>query len=259
MNNWTLDFITYDDYKKHVTEYVNLILNSTTPKTLHQFNNNIIDPVKLTFSYFTGDQDKTDIIESETLRQADKTLNNHIGYFHQNIFKYIKGWSVPSRGFDVVNDAKTIYVEMKNKHNTMNSSSGARTFIKLLNKVAEDPNYTAMLVEIIAKTSQDIIWSVSVDGERQSNQRVRRVSIDKFYEIATGDPYAYKKVIEWLPITIKEVIKDKKPEDKESKIIKELEKNGSFFKGLYNLAYKTYNGFDELNFVCKEELGDDFK
>lgn len=38
--------------------------------------------------------------------------------------KYLKnGWSVPKEGFDIVNEKKKIFVEMKNKHNTMNSSS----------------------------------------------------------------------------------------------------------------------------------------
>ena len=31
--------------------------------------------------------------------------NNHIGYFHQNIFNYMgNGWTVPKQGFDVVNE-----------------------------------------------------------------------------------------------------------------------------------------------------------
>ena len=44
-----------------------------------------------------------------------------IEYFHQNIFKYINPkWKVPKKGFDLINEKDKIFVEMKNKHNTMN-------------------------------------------------------------------------------------------------------------------------------------------
>ena len=39
---------------------------------------------------FLGKEVK-DLIETEVLRQLDKTRNNAIGYFHQNIFRYVKG------------------------------------------------------------------------------------------------------------------------------------------------------------------------
>ena len=66
-------------------------------------------------------------IESECIRQIDKTNNNRIGYFHQNMFRFAgHGWVVPENGeqggFDVLNDELHIYVEMKNKHNTMNAA-----------------------------------------------------------------------------------------------------------------------------------------
>jgi hypothetical protein len=49
------------------------------------------------------------------IRQLDKSNTNHIGYFHQNIFRYIGGsaWVVPTNGYDIVNNTKHIFVEMK--------------------------------------------------------------------------------------------------------------------------------------------------
>ena len=66
------------------------------------------------------------MISREVIRQIDKSNNNAIGYFHQNLFKYIKYCEVPNSGFDVIfnKDNCTIYVELKNKHNTTNSDSG---------------------------------------------------------------------------------------------------------------------------------------
>ena len=68
-------------------------------------------------------------IKDELVRQRDKTNSNAIGYFHQNMFKYIRNCEVLREEFDVIftqSDGNKIYVEMKNKHNTMNSSSSQK-------------------------------------------------------------------------------------------------------------------------------------
>ena len=52
-----------------------------------EFNKNIIDPIKLTFDSKIYGQTMAQTIESECIRQIDKTNNNRIGYFHQYLFK----------------------------------------------------------------------------------------------------------------------------------------------------------------------------
>ncbi|WP_338070301.1 Eco47II family restriction endonuclease [Bathymodiolus platifrons methanotrophic gill symbiont] len=47
-----------------------------------------------------------------------------------------------------------------------------------------------MLVEVIAKYSQDIVWKMRLDSVSVSDDRIRRVSIDKFYKLVTGDAHA---------------------------------------------------------------------
>lgn len=61
------------------------------------------------------------------------------------IFKNKKGINISGNIVD------TVYVEMKNKHNTMNSASSAKTFIKMQNQILEDDNCATLLVEAIAK------------------------------------------------------------------------------------------------------------
>lgn len=260
---WDLDFISKENYKKHVKEYYNQIYSLVEPSNLEQFNRNIIDPIKLTFSYFLTGENINEIINAEQNRQVDKSINNVIGYFHQNIFNYIEGWHVPQNGFDIVKDDLTVYVELKNKHNTMNSSSSQKTYInmqdKIINSLEKGKNVTCMLVEIIAKRSQNIPWCISLNGERKSLESIRRVSIDKFYEYVTGDKEAFSKMVSWLPITLKEVALEEHEKLEESKIIKELTEQKSFFINLYNLAFETYEGFENLKFVDDESLGEDFR
>lgn len=256
--SWNIDFISQDDYIKHVKTFYDIVLDCTNASSLDEFNRNIIDPVKMTLSYFATGENKLSIVNSEISRQHDKTINNFIGYFHQNIFNYIDGWDVPQKGFDLINNERHIFVELKNKHNTMNSNSSQKTYINMQSKILEDDQATCMLVEIIAKHSQNVPWSIKVNEERREHNKIRRVSIDKFYEIATGDPYAFRKIIEWLPITLKTLTEAEPRTLDGNRIIQQIEENGSFFKTLYMLAFKDYEGFENLNFVGSAALGMDF-
>lgn len=245
-HSYNLEFISDDDIFNHVKETTLLY---RTYIHLEEFNHQIIDPIKLTFDSKVYGKSFEEIIESECIRQIDKANTNHIGYFHQNLFKYASdGWYVPTKGFDVANDDKHIYVEMKNKHNTMNSTSSSGTYIKMQNKLLSDENATCMLVEVIAKKSQNIPWNVSIDKVQYKNERIRRVSIDKFYEIVFGNKNAFAKLCKMLPTILDDVIAETKQCGQiENTVYDELkELSAETYKSLYLLAFNTYEGIDIL-------------
>ena len=245
---WDLDFIDRNDFKKHVSDTIKTYDNTLKGIDLHSFNSNIIDPIKLTFDSKVYRKTIEEVIENELVRQRDKTNTNAIGYFHQNLFKYIDNCEVPNVGFDVIYtrpNGSRVYVEMKNKHNTMNSSAAQKTFLKMTTQILNDGNCDCYLVEIIAKRSQNIVWNVSLDYERVSNDHIKRVSIDKFYEEVTGDKDAFYKICKQLPIIIDEIISENDEfvvED--DTVISELRStNPDILKSLYMLAFSTYEGF----------------
>ena len=115
MKNYNLGFISNEDIYNHVKATV---LQYRRDIDLKEFNKNIIDPIKLTFDAKIYGQTMRQTIESECIRQIDKTNNNRIGYFHQYLFKYAgNGWEVPDNGkkggFDVLNEDQHIFVEIK--------------------------------------------------------------------------------------------------------------------------------------------------
>ena len=119
MKEYKLSFISDEDLFNHVKSTVS---SYRFDINLIKFNKNLIDPIKLTFDSGIYGKNIEDVVESEVIRQIDKSNTNLIGYFHQNIFNYIgDGWSVPIEGWDIIHKEKNIFVEMKNKHNTMNS------------------------------------------------------------------------------------------------------------------------------------------
>ncbi len=248
MNSYNLDFISDEDLFNHVYDTVQ---SYSFSMDLKKFNKNLIDPVKLTFDSIVYNQEYKETIENEVLRQLDKTNSNLIGYFHQNIFRYFsEDWIVPKKGYDVQNDADSIYVEMKNKHNTMNSSSSAKTYMRMQNSIINNPDATCLLVEVIAKKSQNIAWVVTLDGDKQpANDSIRRVSIDKFYELVTNDKLAFQKICKILPIVIKDAVDKLKDKEKSNTVFDELEELSSdLLTSIYLLSFNKYEGFNNFKF-----------
>lgn len=248
---YNLDFIKKDDFIKHIKDTILKYGDNLKFYDLKQFNKNIIDPVKMIFDKYVYNLQWEEIVKNKISRQRDKSNNNEIGYFHQNIFKYISNCEVPKEGFDVIykTNNKTIYVELKNKHNTMNSSSSQKTYLKMQNQILKDKNCECFLVEIIAKNSQNINWIVSLDKQKMENERIKRVSIDKFYEIITNDKNSFYKMVVILPELIKEIMSDVNfIKHQKDSVFEELckiqkEKDISFEMSLYLLSFKSYNGF----------------
>ncbi len=248
MSEYNLGFISDEDIFEHVLDTVKKYRISPSSVNLKKFNKNLIDPIKLTFDSKVYSQDLTDIVENEILRQIDKTNNNHIGYFHQNIFKYFgNGWIVPQRGYDLENENENFFVELKNKHNTMNSSSSQKTYIKMQDSILRNDKAICMLVEVIAKKSQNITWRISLNGEPFANNRIRRVSIDKFYELVSGDKHAFKKLCEKLPQIISDAVSSLDELVAQNSVMEELNAiSPNLLKSLYLLSFQKYEGFNEF-------------
>lgn len=245
MHNYNLGFISNESIYEHVKTTVEAYRREIT---LDQFNENIIDPIKLTFDAKVYGKTFRQAIDDECFRQIDKSNTNRIGYFHQNMFKYAgNGWIVPSVGFDVENNDLHIYVEMKNKHNTMNSASSQKTYMKMQAKLLEDDEATCYLVEAIAPKSRDIVWKVSLDGQSRSHKKIRRMSMDKFYELVFNDAKAFFKLCQALPLIIEDVVHDNPGLVLKNTVFEELTKEHSdILTSLFLLAFSTYEGFQSV-------------
>jgi len=246
VRNYNLGFISNEDLFAHVKETVEKYRFKID---LKKFNKNLIDPIKLTFDSKIYAKSIKEIIESEIIRQMDKSNTNHIGYFHQNIFKYISSdWIVPKEGFDLINEKERIFVEMKNKHNTMNSSSAQKTYIKMQSMLLKNAQNRCFLVEVIAKKSQNEPWRISLEGTPHEHEYIRRVSIDKFYELVTGKSDSFKRLCETLPKVLDDVLASQPKESFENSVFEELSKlSPNLLKSLYLLSFSKYEGFDNFD------------
>lgn len=271
--NWDLNFISEKDFKDHVQATIMKYGEKLQSFDLKRFNNNLIDPIKLIFDKSVYKISWEEIVNNEVFRQRDKSNNNDIGYFHQNIFSYFNGCEVPAVGWDVIYNnpggiqmpegdiVHTIYVEMKNKHNTMNSASSAKTYIKMQSQILDDDDCACMLVEAIAKNSQNIKWTTKVDSKNVQHRLIRRVSMDQFYALVTGDEQAFYKMCMVLPRVIDKVVNEEAavmvPDDT---VIQELRNVAALFNdksnelsmamAVYMLGFNSYIGFGNKNVEC---------
>lgn len=260
---WPLSFISEEDFTEHVKSTIEKYGSKLDPINIEKFNSNIIDPIKLIFDMMVYQSSWEEIIKNEIFRQRDKSNNNDIGYFHQRIFQYMKNCVVPREGWDVIYTrddgiltadgdlVHTVYVEMKNKHNTMNSSAAAKTYIKAQNQLLQDDDCVCCLVEAIARHSQDIKWVASIDGRRVQHRRIRRMSMDKFYALVTGEEDAFYKMCLVLPNVIEKVISNAQISIPIDTVYNELKDNAdrkkiSMAMAVYLLGFSEYSGFESL-------------
>lgn len=267
---WMLDFISEENFREHVKMTIKKYGQKLQSYDLCRFNKNIIDPIKLIFDRTVYQLSWEEIIKNEIFRQRDKSNNNDIGYFHQRIFQYFDNCSVPENGteggWDVIFTDKNgiklpdgstvhkIYIEMKNKHNTMNSASQAKTFIKMQSQILNDDDCACFLVEAIAQKSQNIKWETTVDKVKVGHKLIRRVSLDQFYAIVTGEEDAFYKMSIALPDVIQEAVDEMSvelmPNDTVLDEIKNMVSSENatlsdkdLTKAIYLLAFSNYMGF----------------
>ena len=272
--SWELSFISEKDFTNHVNDTIDKYGEKLESFDIVRFNKNIVDPIKMIFDKTVYQTSWDEIVGNEIFRQRDKSNNNDIGYFHQRIFQYINNCHVPDNGteggWDVIfqvpegitlpegDVVHTVYVEMKNKHNTMNSAAAGKTYIKMQSQLLDDDDCACFLVEAIAKKSQNIKWSTTVDGKSVSHKKIRRVSLDQFYALVTGQEDAFYKMCMVLPKVIEKVVNEggedvKVPHDSVMselrRIAKEMntdDENLAMALAVYLLGFSTYNGFSKV-------------
>lgn len=272
--DWQLTFISEENFTKHVKATIDKYGEKLESFDIVRFNKNIIDPIKMIFDKTVYQSTWEEIVSNEIFRQRDKSNNNDIGYFHQRIFQYIADCHVPDNGkeggWDVIfqkaggitlpdgDVVHTVYVEMKNKHNTMNSSAAGKTYIKMQSQLLDDDDCACFLVEAIAKKSQNIKWSTTVDGKSVSHKKIRRVSLDQFYALVTGQEDALYQMCMVLPSVIENVVNEggdevKIPHDTAFSELKavadqlgESNENLAMAMAVYLLGFNTYLGFSHV-------------
>ncbi len=213
-----------------------------------------MDTIKLTFDAKFNDINEDDLIQSEILRQIDKSINNSIGTFHEQILGGIKGFEVGKlSGFDIKASDDTLFVYIKNKHNTINSSSAKALFQKLARYADDYKKAKCYWVQILAKGSFNELWKGEINSKEYSHSRVYKISGEQFYVLLSGQEDALFQLYTALPKAIDDYLKsiEENKATKENSALDEIttetEKSKcSILDQIIFENYSYYLGFDKL-------------
>jgi hypothetical protein len=206
--NQYLPYITDSKLEAAVSNVLSAFRKAQGTTDIHK---NIIDPFSALFEVSLSSISYDKWIEKEKIRQAQKSLQNSIGYFHQEILGNLNGWQNLGVGqtIDICNPNKRIIAEIKNKYNTTKGSDKVRIYDTLLDSLSR-PKYhqfTAYYVEIIpsSKKHYNDCFTPSDNKTKQPrprNEKIRKISGQDFYDLATDCEQSLKMLFDVLPKVI---------------------------------------------------------
>lgn len=254
MKNKYVNFITDDHLLECVGNLHNAYLKAKNNITKKNFYSNKVDTIKLTFDSKFNGIDEESLIQAEILRQIDKSINNSIGTFHEQILGGIKSFEIGNlSGFDIKAKDDSLFADIKNKHNTMNSSSAEALFQKLARYANDYKKAKCYWVQILAKGSFCELWTGEINGKEYSHSRVYKISGDQFYALLSKQEDALFKLYKALPIAIKDYLKslDKSEEIAKNSALEEVKSEIKISKRsiLNQITFENFSyylGFDKL-------------
>mgnify|MGYP001388434768 CR=1 FL=1 len=166
------------------------------------FFKNKIDPFSAIVQMNFQDKNFDAWEDFEKERQLQKSLQNHIGKFHQDIITNLNDWEKMEIS-DAINKKKKIFVEVKNKFNTVTGEKEARVYDNLASNLKKYPKYKAYYLYIIRENkyvdepftpSDNTKKKSSKKKKRKKRQDLRKIDGVSFYKKITKDDQFLKKL-----------------------------------------------------------------
>jgi Eco47II restriction endonuclease len=232
-----LSWITDAELEREVSSLLS-IAKDAQRTSREQFGKNVIDPFAAVFEMSGFEVDFDSWVKSETSRQAQKTLQNHIGDFHQNILGYSNSWKNMKVGnvIDLLSEENKIIAEVKNKYNTVSGGKLSDLYYSLDGLISPKSSiykgFTAFYVAIIPKKGErynKVFTPSNKDkGEKcPTNECIREIDGASFYSLVTGFENALEDLFDILPEVINNISEGQYQVANKSKL-----------KDFYNSAYK---------------------
>lgn len=253
MANKYLSYISDEHFLSCIENLHKSYLKAKENVSKKKFYKNKIDTIKLTFDAKFNDLDEATLIKTEINRQIDKSINNSIGTFHEEILGGISGFEKGSlSGFDIKATDDMLFADIKNKHNTMNSSSAESLFQKLATYADTYKQANCYWVQVLAKNSFKEKWFGEINGKEYSHSRVYKISGDQFYKLLSGNENALFELYEVLPQAISDYLsKQENNNSLHNSALQEISASSKKSKRsiLNEIAFENYSyylGFDKL-------------
>ena len=201
MKNKYLNFISDEHFLNCIANLHSAYIKAKNNISKKSFYSNKVDTIKLTFDSKFNDIDEEKLIEAEILRQIDKSINNSIGTFHEQILGGIDGFEVGKlSGFDIKAKDETVFAVFGNSEIPKNISDAI--FDKLANTalIFSKAKFYYVLLDDFSEINEK--WIIGNEEYRVSQKRVFKISIKEFYNEITLQTDAFQQLQSNLTIVI---------------------------------------------------------
>jgi len=182
MKNKYVDFISDEHLLNCIANLHKSYLKVKNNITKKNFYSNKVDTIKLTFDAQFNDINQESLIQAEILRQIDKSINNSIGTFHEQILGGIKGFQVGNlSGFDVKANDDTLFAIFK--HEEISKNIEDCIFEKLSKDAQIFKKAKFYLVDFTINNSYAEKWILGNDEYSVSHKNVFMISGNSFYDL----------------------------------------------------------------------------
>lgn len=252
MKNKYVDFVSDEHLLNCISALYTSYINAKKDITKKKFYDNKIDVFKMLFDKKFRNLTDEQLIESEIERQVDRTIVNAIGTFHENVLSGVTGYAKVGTGIDIKSTDDKIFIELKNKFNTVKGEDNKSIFTKLLGEIEKNPNSRAYFARILDVKSTNSNWSFSHKKVPFGNENIFIISGDQLYKLVTGKEDSLFLLYKNLPYAISDFLSSIKAEDlKENSALSEIKESASKSKRtiLDEITFENFNyylGFDKL-------------
>lgn len=203
MKNKYVNFISDEHFLNCVANLHNAYLKAKNNITKKNFYSNKVDTIKLTFDAKFIDIDEASLIQAEILRQIDKSINNSIGTFHEQILGGIEGFEVGNlSGFDIKAKDNSLFALFKFASIPIKIEDAV--FEKLCEAARIFKNAKFYFVDFTINENKIEKWIVGNEEYKVSHKNVFKISHNSFYDLLTKQPQSFSKLQNKLDVAIQD-------------------------------------------------------
>lgn len=167
----------------------------------------VVDPFKMVLDMGNRGTSPEAWEEADANRIRDKSLNNAIGEFHQEVLGGVGGWAALPKGHrlgvDLARGDSAAFIELKNKYNTLSGSKLGAVHDTLKRILYEHPRARCYWAHILAQngTSGECAWVF----RNSTNPNIRKAWGSRVYGLVTGSDSSLSEAWEALPRAMADV------------------------------------------------------
>lgn len=182
MENKYVSFISDEHLINCIANLHKAYLKAKNNVTKKNFYSNKVDTIKLTFDAQFNDIKQENLIQAEILRQIDKSINNSIGTFHEQILDGIQGFQLENfRGYDIKANDDSLFAIFK--FNVIPKNIEDCIFEKLSKDAQILKKAKFYLIDFTIDTNYFEKWVLGNEEYKVSHKNVFKISGHDFYDL----------------------------------------------------------------------------